>query len=438
MDAALLGIAGFILILVLMAMGAHVSVAIGVPALLGLFYLMGLTPTFEVISSQIFGLATDYSFTAVPLFILMGYISMVSGITASAFNGAAVWLNRIPGGLGMAACVASVPIGACMGSGTSATAVLTQISVPEMLKHKYNKSFATGIVASTATVDVLIPPSIMMVVYAISTEVSLGQVMLAGYLPGLLSVLIYIAYIYIRVKLNPSLAPEVSQVKITMFDRFKAFKDMWGIFVLFIVLFGGIYTGLFTATEAAALAAFTAFILLLIKRKFTWPTLKTGILETVQVTAVLFMLLVCSVFFVVFIAATGLPQVISNVIVAANLPVWAFLGVIMVLYLFLGCFLPSIASLLLTIPILLPVLNSLDVNLIWFGILFLKMTEVGAITPPFGMSVYIVKGVLGDQITLGEVFRGILPFILLELGTLVILMAFPVITMWLPNTMWTP
>jgi C4-dicarboxylate transporter, DctM subunit len=433
----LIGIIGFVAILILLAMEAHVSVAIGLPALIGLFFIMGVTPTFEVVSSQIFGLATDYSFTAVPLFLLMGYVAMVSGVVSSAFDAASLWLNRIPGGLAVAACAASVPIGATMGSGVPATAALSQIAIPEMFKHKYNKSLATGTIAATTTIAVLIPPSIMMVVYAIYTEVSLGQLLLAGYIPGIMSVLIYITYIIIRVKLNPSLAPERNYENVSWAQRLKSLKGIWGVFILFIVLFFGIYSGIFTATEAAALAAFTAFILLFINRKFNWPTLKRGFLETIQTTSVLFVLLVASVFFVVFVDAAGLPQAVSKVIVSANLPVWAFLGIIMLLYLFLGCFLPSIASLLLTIPILLPVLHGMDINLIWFGILFIKMTEVGAITPPFGMSCFIVKSVLGEQVTLGEVFRGIVPFIFLELGTLVILMIFPIISLWLPQTMWT-
>jgi C4-dicarboxylate transporter, DctM subunit len=434
--AYIVGIVGFIAILILLAMGAHVSVAIGVPALIGLFFIMGIPATMEVISSQIFGLATDYSFTAVPLFLLMGYVAMVSGVVASAFDAASLWLNKIPGGLAVAACAASVPIGATMGSGVPATAALSQIAIPEMFKHKYNKGLATGTIAATSTIAVLIPPSIMMVVYAIYTQVSLGKMLLAGYIPGMMSVLIYIVYIIIRVKLNPSLAPESNFDHVTWGQRFRSLKGIWGVAILFLVLFFGIYSGLFTATEAAALAAFTAFILLFVNGKFNGPILKKGFMETIQTTTVLFVLLVASVFFVVFIDATGLPQEVSKVIVAANLPIWAFLGIIMLLYLFLGCFLPSIASLLLTIPILLPVLNGMDVNLIWFGILFVKMTEVGAITPPFGMSCFIVKSVLGDQVTLGEVFRGIVPFIFLELATLLILMFFPAISLWLPQTMW--
>jgi C4-dicarboxylate transporter, DctM subunit len=430
-----IGILGFVMILVLMAMGAHIAVAIGLPAIISLFFLLGVPQTFEVVASQAFRLATDYTFTAVPLFLLMGYLAMVSGITSSAFDAAALWLRRVPGGLAMAACVASIPIGACMGSGVPATVALSKMAIPEMISHKYNKSLASGTIAATATVSVLVPPSIMMVVYSIYTQVSLGKMLLAGYLPALISILVYVIYIGIRVMINPELAPQRSNEKISFVKHLKAIKGMWGITVLFLVLFGGIYTGYFTATEAAALAAFTACILMIVKRKFSWVVLRDGFTESIKTTAVLFILLISSVLFVVFIDVTGLPRIVSNAIVSADLSIYGFLGVIMFVYLIMGIFLPSIASLLLTLPILLPVMIELDINLIWFGILFIKMSEIGAITPPFGLSVFIVKGVVGDIISLGEIFRGIVWFVVLDLLTLILLIAFPIICLWLPNTM---
>ncbi len=429
------GILGFVAILALMAMGVQVSVAIGLPAIVSLFVLLGIPQTFEVVSTQSFRLATDYSFTAVPLFLLMGYVAMVSGITTSAFDAAAVWMRRIPGGLAIASCVASVPIGACMGSGVPATAALSKMAIPEMIKHKYDKGLAAGTIAATSTISVLVPPSIMMVVYAIYTQVSLAQMLLAGYLPALFSIAVYVAYISVRVRLNPELAPETTHEAIPFVERLRATKGMWGIALLFVELFGGMYTGLFTATEAAAVAALTAFGLMFVMKKFDWPTLRAGFVESMETTAVLFILLIASVFFVVFIDVTGLPQLISNAIVSAHLSKYEFIAIIMVLYLILGCFLPSIASLLLTLPILLPVLSDLDVNLVWFGILFIKMTEIGAITPPFGMSIFIVKGVMGDEISLGQMYRGITWYVVLEIVTLAILIAFPAISLWLPDTM---
>ena len=428
-----IGLFGFVLILVLMAMGCHITIAIGLPAIISLFFMLGIPQTLELISSQAFKLASDYSFTAVPLFLFMGYIAMESGITKSAFDAAEVWLRKIPGGLAMASCVASVPIGACMGSGVPATVALAKLAVPEMINKKYDKGFATGTIAATSTIASMIPPSIMMVVYAVYTQVSLGKMLLAGYIPGILSIVIYVVAIYFRVRRHPELAPEVNTTPITRIEKIKALKGLWGIGVIFLVMFLSIYTGWFTATEAAALSAFTAFIIMIVKKKCTWAALRQGLLETVEVTAVLFIILIASAIFVVFIDVTGLPRILSNAIVAANLPIWAFLAVLMVVYFVLGVFLPAIASLLLTIPILLPVMTQMNINLIWFGILFIKMSEIGAITPPFGMSVFVIKGVVGDNVSLAEIFKGISWYVVLELLVVVLLMAFPIISLWLPS-----
>ena len=329
--------------------------------------------------------------------------------------------------------MASVPIGACMGSGVPATVALGKLAIPEMISHKYDRGFATGTIAATSTIASLIPPSIMMVVYAVYAQVSLGKMLLAGYIPGVLSILIYVAAIAVRVRLKPSLAPETSAEKVSMKERMTALKGMWGIGVLFLVLFLSIYTGWFTATEAAALAAFAACVIMVVTRKFTWPTFWKGLKETIETTAVLFIVLIASVLFVVFIDVTGLPRLVSNAIVAAELPMWAFVSVLMVVYLIMGVFLPSIASLLLTLPILLPVMTSMNMDLIWFGILFIKMSEIGAITPPFGMSVFIVKGVVGDSVSLGEIFKGISWYVVIEIAIVILLMVFPAISLWLPG-----
>ncbi len=430
-----IGLAGFVAILVLMGLGAHVSVAIGLPAIVGLFILLGMRPTFEVVSTQLFRLATDYSFTAVPLFLLMGYVAMVSGITGRAFDAAAVWTRRVPGGLAVAACIASVPIGACMGSGVSATVALSKMAIPEMIKHKYDKSLAAATIASASTIDVLVPPSVMMVVYAVYTEASLREMLIAGYLPALVSIAFYIAYILVRVRLNPGLAPEKPVGVLSWRERLRVTKDSWAVVLLFLVLFLGLYSGYFTATESAAVAALTAFILMAVLRKFSWSAVRKGFVEAIETSAVLFLILMASTAFVVFIGVSGLPQTISDAIVAANLSPYAFIALIMILYLVMGCFLPAIAMLLLTIPIFMPVMDQLGINLIWFGILFIKMSMIGAITPPFGLSLFIVKGIMGDELSYGQLYRGIWPFVAVELVSLTVLIAFPAITLWLPNVM---
>lgn len=434
MDPAIVGVIGFVVLLLLIAVGVPVAIAMAIPGLLGLFYLVGFPQTLELFAMHSFRYATSFSFTCVPLFLLMGYIAMQSGLISKAYDSARLWLHRVPGGLAMATSVASGIFGACMGSGVAATATMSRIAIPEMLRHGYDKGLSAGSVAASSTVAVLIPPSVVMVIYAVFAEVSLGKMLLAGYLPGLLSIIVYMVMIGVRVRLNPHLAPSVKGEVVSWKQRLVAIKDLWGVFVLFAVLMGGIYTGFFTATEAAAVGAFAAFMLMFITRSFNWVAVKRAFAETIEITAMAFLMLVAAVIFVIFMDTCGLPQMLTTLIVNAHLPTYLFLMMLVVLYIFLGCFLPSIAMLLVTLPVILPVLIDLDINLIWFGIIFIKMTEVGGITPPFGMSVYVVKAAVRDSIPLGDIFRGIGWFIVMDLVTVGILMAVPAISLWLPNT----
>lgn len=434
MEPVIVGILGFAVLLILIFLGLPVGISMLIPALLGLFYLEGIQATYAIITSETFRYATDFQFTAMPMFLIMGYIAMASGLAGKGFDSARIWLSGLPGGLGMATAVASGLFGAACGSGNASTAALSRICIPEMLRHNYDRRLAAGSVAAATTVGVLIPPSIIMVIYAVFTEVSLGRLILAGYIPGVLTVIMYMIMIGIRVSLNPKLAPPVLD-KITWKTRLVVVKDVWGILVLAVVLLGGIYSGLLTATEAAAASAFAAFVLMFIIGKFKWPIIKEAFSEALRVTAMAFVLMLGAIIFSVFMAVSQLPTSLTNLIVNANLSAVHLVIITLILFGFLGCFMPSISLLLLTMPVLLPALKSLNVDLIWFGILYIKMVEVGAITPPFGLSVYVLKGVVGDEIPMEDIFRGIGWFVVLDILIVAILLAFPQISLWLPNTM---
>ncbi len=435
MDPAYIGLMGFVLMLIMITLGSPVGFALGLPGILGLFWITGIPGTFEILISQTFRFATKYEFTAVPLFLTMGYMATYAGVTKSAYDSARIWLAGLPGGLSMATAVASGFLGACMGSGIPAAAAMGRVAIPEMLRHNYDKGLAAGSVAAAATVAVLIPPSIPMVIYAIFTEASLGNMLLAGYLPGILSIMFYVVVIGLRVHLNPKLAPSTIGETITWKQRLEALKGLWGIGALFAVLLVGIYSGFFTPTEAAAAGAFAAFVIMVVTKHFSWESLRSSMVGTLEVCAMLFMLLIGASIFVVFITVSGLPKMMASWIVAANLSPLAFVIVICILFLFLGCFMDAISMLLLTIPVFLPVLVSLDIDLIWFGIIYIKMAEIGGMTPPFGISVYVVKGVVGDEIPLSTIFRGIWWFVITEFVIVAILIAFPQISLWLPMTM---
>jgi tripartite ATP-independent transporter DctM subunit len=433
LDPVFVGVICFVALLVFIALGFPIGIAMAVPGLLGLFYLVGFEGALGLYANTVFSYATKYDLAALPLFLIMGYISVQAGLTRSAYDSARVWLYKLPGGLAMATAVASGLLGACMGTGLPAAAALSRIAIPEMLRHNYDKGLSAGSVAAAATVAVLIPPSILMVIYASFTEVSLGRMLMAGYLPGILSVAIFMVMIGIRCRLNPSLAPSNITETITWKNRFIALKGIWGIGVLLIVLVGGIYSGFFTATEAAGVVAFIAFVLMFVQRKFTWHGIREAFSQTLEVSAMVFLIFAGAISVMLVMAISGTPKALTSLLLSANLGINWFLIMLFVLYIILGCFMDSITILLLTLPVVLPVLNEFDVNLIWFGILCIKIVEIGGITPPFGISVYVVKAVVRDEIPTGVIFKGIGWFVVMEILTVVILFAFPQISLWLPD-----
>lgn len=428
------GLLGFLILLALIALRIPIAFALALVGLGGMMFLSGADATFALMSSQMYSSVANNTLTAVPLFLLMGYFAYHAGLTRACFDTARLWLARLPGGLAIATVAGCALFGACAGSGVAAAGAMGRVSIPEMLRYGYDRKLATGSVAAAATLAVLIPPSIVMVVYAILTEVSIGRLLMAGYLPGVLSALILMAMIWVRVKRDPKLAPDVP-FEITWSQRLASLKDVWGITILILLVLGGIYSGFVTASEAAAIGALGAFVLMIAAKQLNRATFKDAMLETARTTGMIFLLLVGASIFTGFMAISGVPQKLAEIIVEGKLSVGMVLLIVCLAYLFLGMFLDSISMMLLTLPVLLPVLKQLDVNLIWFGIIVVKLVEIGCITPPFGITVYVVKGVVGNTVPLEDVFRGIWWFLAMEILTLLILIFFPVISTILPDTM---
>jgi tripartite ATP-independent transporter DctM subunit len=425
-----IGLLGFAALLVLIALRVPIAFALTLSGLGGLLWLSGERAAFALLSAQLYSSVAGQTFTAVPLFLLMGYFAYHAGLTRACFDTMRLWLARLPGGLAMATVAGCALFGACSGSGVAAAGAMGRVVIPEMLRYGYDRRLACGSVASAATLAVLIPPSIVMVVFAIMTEQSLGRLLMAGYLPGILSALLLMLMIYIRVKRDPKLAPAVP-FTVTWRQCLAAVRDVWGIALLIVVIMGGIYSGFVTATEAAALGAFGALALMGLARQLTWPHCREAMLETARTTGMIFLLIIGASIFTAFMAFSGLPQQLGELIVRWRLSAVTVLLIIAAVYIFLGCFMDSISMMLLTLP----VLAQLQVNLIWFGILVVKLVEIGAITPPFGITVYVVKGVVGNTVPLEDIFHGIGWFLVMELITLAILFAFPQISLALPNLM---
>jgi C4-dicarboxylate transporter, DctM subunit len=435
MDQIQVGILAFIVLLFLLALGVPVGFAMMIPGILGLIYIMGFTATAELILGQTFGYATNLSFTALPMFLIMGYIAVESGLMSKAYDFAKAWLSWLPAPLAMASCVASAIFGACCGSGLAATAAMGKLAIPEMLRHGYNPRMSCGCISSATGVAVLIPPSTIMVIFSVFSQCSLGRLLLAGYLPGVLSMLVYMLVVFLWVRFDPKIASSGISESFTWTQRWIKLKDTWGIVLIMGILLIGIYTGMFTATEAAAVSALTAFILMAVVGKFKWPLIRNGFADALRISGMTFILLVGALIFSIFIGVTGLPALIASFIASSNLSVMGFIILSVVLYLILGCFMPSTSMLLLTMPVLLPVITSLHIDLVWYGIIYIKMAEVGSITPPFGISVFVLHSIVRKDIPIAEIYKGILPFFVGEMATTAILIAFPLISLWLPNTM---
>jgi tripartite ATP-independent transporter DctM subunit len=428
---ALIGLAALI---GLIAIRTPVAFALALVGFVGLVWIGGQGLAITFVGGDLFSAVATFSLTAVPLFLLMGHFAYHAGLTRAAFEAARIWLSRMPGGLAMATVLACAIFGAASGSGIAAAAALGRITVPEMLRYGYDKGLATGTIASAATLAVLIPPSVVMIIYAVFTEQSVGRLFIAGIVPGLISAFLYIAMLYVRVRLKPELAPSIDY-RPSWGDHLRAFSQVWGLALLFLLVIGGIYTGFVTAAEAGAIGAFGAFLLMALARRLKWDTFRESVVATARTTGMIFLLFVAATIFTRFVALSGVPQVLSGLIIDLGAPPIVLLIALCVLYIFLGMFLDSISMMLLTLPVLLPILIDLDVNLIWFGVLIVKVVEIGAITPPFGVTVYVIKGVVGDQVRLEEIFRGVGWFLVMDLVMLALLIAFPAISLWLPETM---
>lgn len=434
MDRVEIGFLGVGVALFLIAIRTPIGVALGLTSFGGIWMMTSLKASWGILTAIPHNFVANWSLSAVPMFLLMGYVASQAGLTSGLFSAARMFLGRIPGGLASSSVIASALFASASGSSVATAAAFSRIAVPEMLRAKYDKGLACGAVAASGTLGSLIPPSILMILFGIFTNSSISTLFVAGVIPGILSAFIYIAMITIRVKINPSLAPIPDQTY-SWREKRAALKETWPLPTLILGVLGGIFLGIFTPTEAGAVGAFLAMIIAVSRGHLNWSVVKQATIDTVEGTSSVFIIAIGAAMFSRFLALSGVPTYLSNVLLPiAGDPVILIL-MIGVLFLFLGMFVESISLMLLTIPIVLPMLVALDVNLIWFGIIMIKLLEIGLITPPVGLNVFVMKSSLGDQVSLGEMFKGTFWFLAMDFLTLFILIAFPALSLWLPGIM---
>ena len=433
MDRIEIGYIGIGALLVLLALRVPIGVGLALVAFFGVAIVTNSNVAFGLLSNIPYEFIGDWSLSAVPMFMLMGFLATEMRLTTSLFSAMRVVLAGLPGSLAVASVSACALFAAASGSSVATSASMSRIAVPEMLKAGYNPGLATGAVASAGTLGSLIPPSILMVIFGIFAEVSIGKLFAAGILPGILSAVLFCIMIVLRARLNPRLAPDLPD-RPGVADRAWAMREIWPLPLLVVGVLGGIYAGIFTPTEAGAAGAGLTVLIALLQREFTLARFWSAARQAVEGTASIFIIAVGAGLFARFMALTGVPDHLAETFLTADSQILLILQ-LSLLFLLLGCFIDSIGIMLLTLPIVLPVLDRAGIDLIWFGVILIKLLEIGLVTPPVGLNVFVIKSSLGSLVTLPQIFRGVLWFIAVDLVTLGILIAFPAISLWLPAMM---
>lgn len=433
MDPTLIGVLGLVLFLVLLVLGVHVGVAMFAAGVVGAMVILGFQAGLMQIGTAPFRVGSTYGYAAVPLFLLMGSFTIYGEIAEDAYRALYTWVSRLPGALAVATTLACGAFGAASGSSVASAAIFTKASLPEMLKYKYDTTLAVGCVAAAGTFATMIPPSILLILYGIFTETSIAKLFLAGILPGLFTVVVYAVSIVFRVRRNPQLAPVAEERVFSWKDRVSSFPMMWPIALLATIVIGGIYLGWFTPTEAGAAGAAAAFVIVLARRGPRGSHLGSVLRDTAHTTAQIFIIIIGAIVLSRFLAVSQIPVELASLLEGLPVPPVVILMGFLAMYFFLGMVVSATGMLAITLPIVAPILAGLGYDLIWFGIIAIKMCEIAVVTPPVGLNVYIVKGAAGEQATLEQIFAGIWPFILCDFVVLIFLIAFPQIALFLPN-----
>lgn len=427
-----IGLSGLGLLIVLILMRVPIGVSLIGVSFGGLWVLMGWRVAWGALGIIPYQFSANWVLSSVPMFLLLGFICYHARLTQGLFNAARLWLSGLPGGLAIAAVFGSAGFAAVSGSSVACSAAMGRIAIPEMLKHRYHPELATGTVAVAGTIGALIPPSIIMILYGIIAQTPIKGLFLGGIAAGVLTTIGYILVILVRVKLKPELAPHVSE-KASAAEKLAALKETWPVLLIMVGIFGGMFGGIFTATEAGAIGAFLAVVVALIKRSLTWENFRNAILETLLTTGSLMIIAIGASLLTRFLGLSGAGDYLSETLIGiTSNPAYIMVGIVLI-YLLLGMFLEPIGAMLLTLPIVLPLVDSAGFSLLWFGVVLTKLLEIGMITPPIGMNVFVIKGVVGKLVSTTAIFRGIGWFLAMDMIVLVALIVFPAIILTLPE-----
>jgi C4-dicarboxylate transporter DctM subunit len=432
MSLTTIGIIGLIILVILLFSKMPVGFVMALLGFVGFSYVVTVQAGLSLLAKDVFLTFSSYSLTVIPLFVLMGQIAFHSGISRRLYDSVYVFMGHYRGGLAIATIGACAGFSAISGSTNATAATMATVTLPEMRRYNYDMSLATGTVAAGGSLGILIPPSVIFIVYGIMTEQSIGKLFAAGILPGILLAGLFMLTIYIRVQMNPKLAPPGPETSLK--EKAKSFTGVLEALIIFAFVMGGLFFGIFTPTEAGAVGAGLTLLVAILRRQLSWQAFIRSLLDATRISCMVMVIVTGAVVFGHFMAITRIPFNLANWVSALPLPSYAVMGIIVVIYLFGGCFMDALAMIMLTIPIFYPVATALGFHPIWFGVAIVLVTEMGVITPPVGVNVYVVHGIAKD-VPLEVIFKGVAPFVLALIVCVAILLTFPQIVLFLPGLM---
>lgn len=424
----------FAILLMLLAIGVPVGFSLAGVAAVGLYLSVGASFMLTTFKTTPYTLASDYTFVVVPMFVLMGAIAGRAGIIGDLYAAAQAMLSRVRGSLFMATIVAQAGFAAASGSTVVASGVFTRMALPEMLRFKYDPGVSAGCIAAAGTLAGLIPPSIAMVLFALLTGQPVGALLIAGILPGILTAVAYMAGLRVFLQFRPEWAPPMTQA-VTWPMRLRALSKVWSVLLLMFLVMGGIYSGLFPPSAAGAVGAAGALVIALSMRRIGANEIWEALLESARITAMIFLIVIAGLIFSRFLLISGFIGDLRDIVQATELGVAGFLAMTVVLFLLLGMFLDSVSLLVIAVPFLYPISQNLGIDAIWFAVIIVKLIEIAAISPPVGLNLYAVLASADGRVTTGQLFKGVMPFLVIEVFVLAALLAFPWIATFLPQTM---
>lgn len=419
------------LLFLMLLIGMHVGLAMVLAGTLGIALIIPTSAALSLLGQTVNETLLSFELSIIPLFVLMGYFTSASGLSRDLYSAFNAWLGHMRGGLAMATISACGAFGAISGSSVATAATMTEVALPEMRRFGYASSLATGVIAAGGTIGILIPPSVIMVLYGVMTQTSIVDLFIAGLIPGLLMVLLFLVAVMILATLKPEQAPRGN--KMPLRDRFRASRSVFGTGVLFILVIGGLYMGIFTPTEAGGIGAFGAWFIALVMGRMSWAGFFRALIDTVRTTVMIFTILIGALVLKNFMVFANIPGLVSDLLQSLELSALGTMLVIIAIYIVLGALLDTMAMILLTIPVFFPIVTGLGYDPVWFGILLVVLVEMALITPPMGMNVFIIKG-MTPETSLAEIFRGVLPFVLAQALLVVLLMVFPEIALFMTRS----